>query len=198
MFRRFRFLNPFPLSDCELSLVAPQLQYVDALLTTLRHPQTEQLEPEMARMSRGEITAFLDRTPSGHQLADANVDRVPAYHFWMLVTPPTGERPAVVGGLSLRVGDTTDIERHIGHVGYNVYPPARGHHFAERATRLVLPLARQHRLRHLWITANPDNLASRRTIERLGAQLIDIIPLPDTHPLRARGETTKCRYRLVL
>lgn len=198
VFGRFKFLDPFPLVDRELELVAPHLQHVDALLAMLRHPLTAELEPEIARMSRGEILEFLNRAPGGHQLADTTADRVPSYHFWMRWTPPAEHRPAIVGGLSLRIGDTPDIVQHIGHVGYNVHPPARGHHFAERAVRLVLPLARQHRLRQLWITANPDNLASRRTIERLGATLVDTIELPADHLLRARSETHKCRYRLPL
>jgi hypothetical protein len=42
-----------------------------------------------------------------------------------------------------------------GNIGYHVYPPARGHHFAERACRCCLPLARRHGMERLWITCNP-------------------------------------------
>ena len=106
--------------------------------------------------------------------------------------------PRVVGGLTLRIADTPDIRNCVGHIGYNVYPPARGAHLAERACRLIQPLARAHGVNPLWITCNPDNIASRRTIERLGAELIEILPLPANHPLRQEGETTKCRYRLTI
>jgi RimJ/RimL family protein N-acetyltransferase len=34
----------------------------------------------------------------------------------------------------------------------------------------------------------PDNLASRRTCERLGATFEGIVPLPPTHILHKRGE----------
>src|SRR5687768_12110573 len=34
VFRRFRFFDPFPLVDGELSLVAPAPQYIDGLLAT--------------------------------------------------------------------------------------------------------------------------------------------------------------------
>lgn len=98
----------------------------------------------------------------------------------------------------LRISDTPDICNCIGHIGYNVYPPARGAHLAERACRMILPLARTHGINPLWITCNPDNIASRRTIERLGAELVEILPLPPNHPLRLEGETTKCRYRLTI
>jgi tagatose 1,6-diphosphate aldolase len=198
VFGRFTFYDPFPLVDGELELVAPGEQHVDSLLAILRHPLTEQREPESARMSRGDILDYLGRAPQGRLPAHLSADHVPVYHFWMRWTPAPGDRTMTVGGLSLRVGETSDIVNYVGHVGYNVYPPACGHHFAERSVRLILPLARRHQLRELWITANPDNHASRRTIERLGANLIDTVDLPPSHPLRSRGETRKCRYRLDL
>jgi len=198
MFGRFRFLNPFPLVDDDLELVAPAEQYVDALLATLRHPLTEQMEPDAAAIPRMQILDFLLANPAGQHRADHSVpDDAPSYHFWMLWRN-TPARPCVAGGLTLRIGQTTDIERHLGHIGYNVYAPCRGHRFAARATRLVLPLARQHKLKTVWITCNPDNLASRLTIERVGATYVDTIALPFDHSLRERGETQKMRFRIDL
>ena len=52
--------------------------------------------------------------------------------------------------------------RFTGHIGYHVYPPARGRHFAERACRMLTPLIRFHQISPVWITCNPDNLPSRR------------------------------------
>ena len=88
----------------------------------------------------------------------------------------------------------------VGVIGLRrcVYPPARGNAYAERSCRLLLPLARRHGLRSLWITCNPDNAASRRTCERLGAVYVDTLPIPPEEPLFARGETHKCRYLLDL
>jgi tagatose 1,6-diphosphate aldolase len=96
------------------------------------------------------------------------------------------------------VGNTPDVIRYFGHVGYHVYPPARGAHLAERAVRLLLPLAKLHGLKHLVITVSPDNWPSRRTAERLGASLVDIIDLPETNVLYQRGDRQKCRYVLSL
>jgi tagatose 1,6-diphosphate aldolase len=104
----------------------------------------------------------------------------------------------IAGGIGLRIGDSLNIVNLIGHIGYHVYPPVRGRHLAERACRLLLPLARRHGIKTLWITCNPDNLASRQTCLRLGATLADILPVPPDHELYARGEREKCRYRLEL
>jgi tagatose 1,6-diphosphate aldolase len=198
VFGRFRFLNPFPLVDRELELVAPSHLLVDGMLATLRHPLTQELEPEVAAMSRGQVLEFLAQMDGGRQPADLMLGRVPSYQFWMLWNDGSGDRPRVVGSVALRIGDTPDIVQYIGHVGYNVFPPARGHHFAERATRLILPLAKAHNVRPVWITCNPTNIASRRTIERLGATFVDVVPLPHNHLLRQRGETEKNRYRIDL
>jgi tagatose 1,6-diphosphate aldolase len=63
---------------------------------------------------------------------------------------------------------------------------------------MLFPLARAHGIRILWITCNPDNWASRRTCERLGCHLADIVPVPSDHPLYLRGDREKCRYWIAI
>jgi tagatose 1,6-diphosphate aldolase len=113
----------------------------------------------------------------------------------MRLTGPEHEL-SIGGGIGLRIGDTENLRKYVGHLGYNVYPAERGQHLAERSCRLLLPLAKRHGLKTIWITANPENHASRRTCERLGATLVDIVPVPEEHELFARGEVAKCRYRI--
>jgi tagatose 1,6-diphosphate aldolase len=117
---------------------------------------------------------------------------VPAYLFQLRV----GGNHA--GHVDFRAGSTRDLERYGGHIGYAVDPLHRGHHYAERAVRLILPFVRRHGFTSLWITCNPDNTASRRTCERLGATLVDVVPLPPDNDQYARGDREKCRYRLEL
>jgi tagatose 1,6-diphosphate aldolase len=103
-----------------------------------------------------------------------------------------------VGRISLRIGDTDHLRLYAGHIGYAVERRHRGNHYAERSCRLLLPLARAHGMRELWITCNPDNHASRRTLERLGAELVEIVEVPPQNPLYQRGERQKCRFRVLL
>ena len=196
---RFTFLDPGPLVDNELQLVAPEPRWVDEVLLSCAHPQTVRDAPAEANMTRGKVLDFLRAAPRGRQGGDPPTARVPAYHFWMVATPGVGDPPVrIAGGIGLRIGTTPEIELYSGNIGYHVYPPARGRHFAERACRLLLPLARRHGMERLWITCNPDNTASRRTCERLGAALIEIVTIPRDHPFRMRGETAKCRYLVEL
>ena len=118
----------------------------------------------------------------------------PAYRFAMRID---GVEHAV-GRLSLRIGSSRTIEMYAGHLGYEVVPAFRGHRLAERSVRLILPLARRHEFTELWITCNPDNWPSRRTCERLGAQLVEIVDVPRESDVFQPGSERKCRYRLVL
>jgi tagatose 1,6-diphosphate aldolase len=45
------------------------------------------------------------------------------------------------------------------------------------------------------LTCDPDNLASRRTIELLGALFIDELLVPPNDPHYARGSKTKLRFQ---
>ena len=130
-----------------------------------------------------------DKSPS-----DAQRSWVPAYHFHMYLR---GD-PRIAGGIVLRVGNNEYIVKYAGHIGYGVEVAFRGQHLAARACRLLFPLARAHSLNPLWITCNPDNIASRRTCELAGATLVEIVDLPTHLDMYQEGERQKCRYRIDL
>jgi tagatose 1,6-diphosphate aldolase len=193
----FAFVDPGPLVDRELQLVAPESQWVEPMLAAMEHPDSRRADPG-AVVTRPQLQNFLRIAPHGHQPPDMLHDRLPTYHFWMHLRPEYDPPLVIAGAIGLRVGHNEDTDHYYGHVGYNVFAPARGNHYAERATRLLFPLARRHGLRELWITCNPDNHASRRTCERIGAIYIEIVDVPKNHPLWSRGERQKCRYRIDL
>jgi len=117
---------------------------------------------------------------------------LPTYRFKM-ENSKTGEH---MGFINLRIGFGSNTTLYRGHIGYGVDEPLRGHGYAERACRLVLPFALQHGLNPVWITCNPDNIASRRTCERLGAELVETITVPEGTEAYRAGARIKCRYRI--
>ena len=125
---------------------------------------------------------------------DPDIGFVPTYRFEMRLAGQDKE----VGRVELRVGNTRHIVMYGGHIAYGVLPEHRGQHYAARACRLLLPLARTHDMETLWITCNPDNIASRRTCELAGATLVEIVDLPENTDMYQAGERQKCRYRLDL
>jgi tagatose 1,6-diphosphate aldolase len=126
--------------------------------------------------------------------ADPARDWVPSYTFDLVLTGTTQR----LGHITLRIGHTRRLDLYSGQVGYAVVAEHRGRRYALRACRLVLPLARRHGLKVLWLTVTPENAASRRTCELLGAEYVEIVDLPPDHELYSRGARQVCRYRLAL
>ena len=92
---------------------------------------------------------------------------VPEYKFEM-VHVPGGH---VMGEINLRVGLTKKMKEYGGHIGYRVLEPYRGHHYAARSLKLLIPLLRRLGINPVVITCYPENLASAKTIEANGAKL---------------------------
>jgi tagatose 1,6-diphosphate aldolase len=193
--------------DGELELIAPDARYIDDIL--LANADTALSDPYANHPTRQQLEDLIRIAPRGRQSGDQSMGIVPSYYFWMRLRPALSNPlprwafgragtlpPVAIGGtIGFRIGHTQDIELYLGHIGYNVYPFARGNRYAERACRLLRPLAVRHGLNPIWITCNPDNAPSRRTCERLGCALVDTVPLPMVHILRQRGDREKCRYR---
>jgi len=120
---------------------------------------------------------------------------VPAYFFHMIVQE-TGE---IAGEITLRVGEVPSLYLG-GHIGYDVLEAHRGHAYARRACRLLLPLARAHGMPVVRITCRADNLPSRRTLEGLeGARFIEIAPVtPADYDLWEAGNREQCIFEINL
>jgi predicted acetyltransferase len=117
---------------------------------------------------------------------------VPTYHFHMI----DPESSAVIGRINLRDAQTPLIDKFAGHLGYEVAEQARGKRTAVRAIRMLLPLARRLGLDPLWITCDPENLASRRTCELIGATYVETVEVPGGSLLWLGGARLEARFRL--
>ena len=84
-----------------------------------------------------------------------------------------------VGRIHLRVTHDPLILRALGHSGYEVDEAHRRNGYATRAIRLIVGLARVCGVTPLWVLIEPDNVASRKAVERAGFTLADVV---DTLP----------------
>ena len=103
-----------------------------------------------------------------------------------------------IGTIDFRVGNTINLIMYAGHFGYDVARQHQGNRYAARSCRLLFPLAKKHQINPLWITCNPDNIASRRTCKIAGGKLVEIVELPPDNDQYHKGDRHKCRYRFDL
>jgi len=83
----------------------------------------------------------------------------------------------VAGEIALRIGDSPE-QFYLGHVGYHVDEPYRGHGYALRACRLTAPFLQSFGMRTAVITTDTDNRPSIRTCENLGCVLESTVAVP--------------------
>ena len=120
----------------------------------------------------------------------AAMDGVPAYLFSICLVD-TGRS---VGEIDLRLGETRYLRQYGGQLGYHIDSRFRGFRFAAKACLLLQEVALAHEMPGLWITCNPDNLASRRTCDLIGAVYVEEVRVPFASELYWRGDRHKCRY----
>ena len=89
---------------------------------------------------------------------------------------------------------TNALPPHVlGHIGYTVVPWMRNRGYATRALALLLPEAKAEGLTQVELTAEPDNLASRKVTEANGGVLVETFTAPSAY-----GHRHAVRYRIVL
>ncbi|MCX5661260.1 MAG: GNAT family N-acetyltransferase [Planctomycetota bacterium] len=98
-----------------------------------------------------------------------------------------------VGRIHLRGTHDPLIVGTLGHTGYAVDEPHRRKGYATRAVRLIVGLARNWGVLPLWVVIEPDNIASRRTVERAGFRLVEEIDTPPEALALGTGPRV-CRY----
>ncbi|MGO4670301.1 GNAT family N-acetyltransferase [Bosea sp. 2RAB26] len=142
----------------------------------------------LARLGCDDVSLRLSRSYS----PETSPWRAAAYRFDILAEA----EPA--GTISLRPGASYLLTHLAGQIGFSVEPAYRGRGLAGKAVTALLPLAKACGLSELWLTTTPDNLASRRTLEKLGCSLVEEVTIPESYESYARGERLKLRYRLEL
>ena len=140
-------------------------------------------------LENDEIKLVLERVTQG----DPSKNWVPAYYFRIC-----DKQGHIMGRCDLRIGYNDGLY-YGGHIGYRIEEAYRGHHYAAKACMLLFQLAKKHEMDHLFITCNPDNWPSRKTLEYLKGELMEIAELPEDNNMRVeKGETEKCIFRFDL
>lgn len=117
---------------------------------------------------------------------------LPGYYFDIC-----SKKGIKLGNCDLRIGHNN--KTYIGgNIGYNVDKEHRGNNYAAKACRLLFKLARKHDLGYLYITCDPDNIASYKTCESLGGEFIEIRDIPKTNEMYALDKLEVKIYKFEL
>lgn len=118
---------------------------------------------------------------------------VPAYKYKITLH----NQEESIGAIDIRIGYTQSLY-YGGQIGYRIEEHYRGNSYATKACKLIKEVAIADGMKQLSITCNPENLPSRRTCEKAGLQLKEIVDIPPYHDLYQRGERQTCIYEWVL
>lgn len=103
-----------------------------------------------------------------------------------------------VGSIDLRLTVEGDMY-YYGHVGYNIKQTFRGNHYAYYACKILFNIAAtEFDIKELIITCSPENIASYKTLMKLGGELIDFVEVPKHLFLYKIGEKTKYVFKYKL
>lgn len=124
----------------------------------------------------------------------ARTSWVPSVYFAIC---PHG-RHIKIGECDLRLGMNDEIY-YAGNIGYRIYQPWRGHGYAYEACTILFNIAyRKYHMNELILTCSPENVPSRKTLEKLNGTLLETVSVPTSHWLYQRGETVKNIYEFDL
>jgi len=150
--------------------------------------------------AKGGMTMFLDTDFLQNdelklklkKTSDANPAKqwLPAYYFDICLLDGTE-----AGSIDLRIGHNERVY-YGGNIGYEIKPEHRGHHYAGKAVKLLMELARKHGMDEVLITCDPSNPASARTCEYAGGVLETVADIPEDHDMYKEGKRQVCIYRL--
>lgn len=144
------------------------------------------LPPPPMALHEGEVALQFSKI-----VAPRQKDLAPYYHFRILA----GTKD--VGHVNLRVGESDHVRFVVGHVGYGIKKRYRGHRYALLACRALAPFARTV-IPEVVLTCDPENHASRRTIEKLvGSEVAEEVTVPRHDPHYLSGARRKLRYRWI-
>ncbi len=90
---------------------------------------------------------------------------VPSSEYWFLVDDQ------IVGNIRLRHYLNDALRKAHGHIGYAIAPAYRGKGYAKLMLKEMLKVAKTFAIDQVLLTANIDNIASRKTMEACGGIL---------------------------
>ena len=88
-------------------------------------------------------------------------------------------KETIIGRVSIRHRLNKHLEMYDGHIGYGGVPSYRGQGYAKEILRLALLEAKKLKIQRVLVSADENNVASTRVIERNGGIYDNSVTQPD-------------------
>lgn len=98
----------------------------------------------------------------------ANKGAIPFY-WWNIYLKPHNVK---IGSISFRIGHNYH-SYYNGNIGYEIDKEYQGNNYSYKACKMLIDVAKYHKMDKVYLSCNYDNIASYKTIEKLGAKLIE-------------------------
>lgn len=118
---------------------------------------------------------------------------IPFYYFDII--RKNDNKP--IGKISARIGHNFH-SYYNGNIGYEIFKEYRGNSFAYKACVMLLEIFKAHNMEFIYLACSEGNIASYKTIERLGAELVEICNVPKDYFAWREGMEKQRIYRLTL
>lgn len=102
-----------------------------------------------------------------------------------------------IGKISIRMG-CNDQSYYNGHIGYEIDEAYRGHRYSLESALLVLQVAKFHQMAFIYVTCRETNQSSRKIIELLGGNLLEVATIPTSYFAWHEGIEPHCIYQVNL
>ena len=116
------------------------------------------------------------------------------FYWWNIILK---QNNVAVGKISFRVGHNYH-SYYNGNIGYEVDEEYRGYHYSLLACQLVLKVAKYYKMKKIYLSCDYDNVASYKTIEKLGANLIEEVLPPEDYIFYNEEMKTQRIYELKI
>lgn len=104
---------------------------------------------------------------------------------------------ACIGKISIRIGANYH-SYYDGNIGYEIEESYQGNNYAFKACKLILQVAKAHGMNEIILACDESNIASYKTIEHLGAELLEIVIPPEDYFAFQKGMKAQRIYKLQI
>ncbi|MFM2484195.1 GNAT family N-acetyltransferase [Celerinatantimonas yamalensis] len=135
----------------------------------IRH---DAMNAERYRLGHHDYASYIHQLDNEANGINLRTGYVPSDHYWLV----DNHCSHLLGCIRLRHRIDNDfLYQEGGHIGYDMMPSARRQGNGSLMLKLVLVKAREKGFSKVLVTADQDNIASRKVIENNGGQLENMI-----------------------